>query len=819
MSNGMRRALLAAGALALVLFAGRWTASTLADRWWGLAVSPAAAQFLTDVNLLRLTLDLAGVVIATAWFIGNLLVVYRAIGGVEVSRQLANLEVREALTQRTLLGGAVLLGLILGLVTGGDISRYWRVIALAWQGVQFGLTEPVLGHDAGLYVAQLPLWSLLRSYAFALTLTGLFVVVLLYAVIGAIRWIDGRPAISDHARRHLGWLLAGLALVLGWGLLLEPYELVSGVLGDVGTRQFQLATLTSPALAGTALMVAVVSLLWAVRTSVLKLHFLLLAGWAVLGIGWTLTRIALGSLVVPGDAALGDMASRRSLDAAAFQLESLHDSVAVPWADAGSPPTWPSLWQTEPLVRVGDADSLLTAAADPAWITTPAGRRPVWLLLVTTSDSVASLRAVADDRTSATGGPLFYHPDDSVPAPAPAPLVQLSDHALYPGTARVVIADDVRGVPLGGPARRVALAWALQERSLLGTPVPDATVDWARTPQERLAKLAPYAEWSPPVPRVDGGRLFWVSDGYLIDDHFPLSTRTILGGRHPGMLHAAFVGVVEAEEGETHIHSRPGAGPVADAWAKLAAGVVEPWDALPVTLRAMLPYPGELFLAQARVLENAETGALAGRADSLRITPPVSSFFWMPSAADGPVRTAEYVRVGTGQLQSLLVGSSVDGRLGIAQIKIDSSVGLSGPAALEQRWERFPTFVQVLDSVRAGGGVLSAGGVRYWVSSGAVGAMQARYGPRGGGGASVTWVSVASGPRVGAARTFGEAWTNLRGATVPQPPGALPGGALVDARRWFRVADSAFRRGDFTAFGRAFEELRAVLEVPPVNPH
>ena len=90
MSNSMRRALLAAGVLGLMLFAGRWTATMLADRWWGLAVSPAAGQFLTDVHLLRLTLDLAGVVIATAWFTGNLLVVYRAIGGVEVSRQIAS---------------------------------------------------------------------------------------------------------------------------------------------------------------------------------------------------------------------------------------------------------------------------------------------------------------------------------------------------------------------------------------------------------------------------------------------------------------------------------------------------------------------------------------------------------------------------------------------------------------------------------------------------------------------------------------------------------------------------------------------------------
>ena len=819
MSNGMRRALLAAGVLALTLFAGRWTATTLADRWWGLAISPSAAQFLTDVNLLRLTLDLAGVVIATSWFTGNLLVVYRAIGGVEVSRQIANLEVREALNQRTLLAGTVVLGLILGLLTGGDVSRYWPAIALAWQGVQFDLTEPILGHDVGLYVAQLPLWSLLQGYALALTLTGLLVVVVLYAVIGAIRWIDGRPAISDHTRRHLGWLLGALALVLGWGLLLEPYQLVSGALGEVGTRQFQLATLTSPALAGTALMVAMVSLLWAVRTSVLKLNFLLLAGWAVLGVGWLLTRIAVGSLVVPGDVALGDTASRRSLDAAAFQLGSLRDSLAVPWTEAGAPPAWPSLWQTEPLVRIGDADSLLTAAADPAWIMTPAGRRPAWLLLVTSRDSTTSLRAVADDRTSATGGPLFYHLDDSIPAPAPAALLPLSDHALYPGAARVVIADDVRGVPVGGFLRRVALAWALQERRLLGTPAPDVAVDWARTPQARLAMLAPYAEWAPPVPRVDGGRLFWVSDGYLVDEHFPLSTRARLGDRKIGMLHAAFVGVVEAEEGETHIYARPDGGPVADAWIKLAEGVVEPWDSLPTTVRALLPYPAKLFLVQSRILENADVGLLAGRADSLRITPPVSSFFWMPPGADGPARTAEYVRGATGQLQTLLVGTSVEGRRALVRIEIDSSVALPGPAALEQRWERFATFVQVLDSVRAGGGVLSAGGVRYWVSPGAVGATQSRYGPRGGGGASVTWVSVASGPRVGAARTFGEAWTYLRGATVPLPPGALAGGALVDARRWFRVADSAFRRGDFTAFGRAFEELRAVLEVPPANPH
>jgi hypothetical protein len=34
---------------------------------------------------------------------------------------------------------------------------------------------------------------------------------------------------------------------------------------------------------------------------------------------------------------------------------------------------------------------------------------------------------------------------------------------------------------------------------------------------------------------------------------------------------------------------------------------------------------------------------------------------------------------------------------------------------------------------------------------------------------------------------------------------------LEEARRWYAVADSALRRGDFATFGRAFEALRRIL--------
>jgi hypothetical protein len=145
---------------------------------------------------------------------------------------------------------------------------------------------------------------------------------------------------------------------------------------------------------------------------------------------------------------------------------------------------------------------------------------------------------------------------------------------------------------------------------------------------------------------------------------------------------------------------------------------------------------------------------------------------------------------------------------------VDSLVGPQSPAALDQVWSRFQTLAQVVDSVRAGGGTLVPGAVRYVPTETGLMAMQVQYGPRGGGGASVTWVSVSAGGRLGAGRNLADAWSNLQGSSVPSPAGAAPVGVLSEARHWYRVADSAFRRGDFTAFGKAFEALREVLEVP-----
>jgi hypothetical protein len=126
MNRRGRRLIAAIAGLVALLFVGRWVAGLLADRWWAAQISPAAVEFLTDWHVLRLTLDLAGFLLASAWFIGHLLVVYRAVGSVQVRRNVANLEFREALTPGILLAIAVGSGALLGLLVGTGGAERWR---------------------------------------------------------------------------------------------------------------------------------------------------------------------------------------------------------------------------------------------------------------------------------------------------------------------------------------------------------------------------------------------------------------------------------------------------------------------------------------------------------------------------------------------------------------------------------------------------------------------------------------------------------------------------------------------------------------------
>src|SRR5690606_10200566 len=382
----------------------------------------------------------------------------------------------------------------------------------------------------------------LHGYAFLLVTIGLAVVAMLYGVIGAIRLQRRRPAINDHARAHLGWLLASLALVLAWGYLLEPFELVAGLDGVATRDAFRRATVAAPALTGTALMVAALSALWSIRPQ----HALLAAAWAVLMIasisGHHLVPLFTGSDQAPvaADSVL------REHDDHAFRLGAIRAGSAPALVPA---PLFGEEWARRIFQPHGGVITIRAGS-----IVSGSDRRPAWLALTGESETTSQIIAVAADRVGSGGTPLFYRPGDSLAYPNPYPSAVLGAASVRPGAPRYVVGQTAAdgsggGVAVSSLLRRVALAWALQAGELLG-PIPEGTrIDWALSPAQRLATLAPFAEWSGIRARIVDGTVFWVVDGYLSASANPLVEPAEWRGRPAGLVRAAYIGVVDAVSG------------------------------------------------------------------------------------------------------------------------------------------------------------------------------------------------------------------------------------------------------------------------------
>jgi hypothetical protein len=811
LSRRGRRLTVVLATLVVLLFAGRWTAVLLSDRWWAAELSPAAAVYLTDWHILRLTLDLAGILIASAWFIGHLLLVYRAVGTVQVRRNVANLEFREALTPGTLLTVAIASGALLGLLVGVGASGWWREATLAWQGVSYRVSDPLLGRDLGVYVGQLPIWRAGHGFLLLLVLLALTGVAALYMLVGAIRWIERRPAINNHARAHLGWLLAALALALAWGYLLEPYEMIAGSVNLLDEPSWRAGLLISPLLAGVALATGVLSAVWAVRGR----HTLVLAGWVVLACASVAGHWLLPALLSGSSARSIEPSTVEQLERMAYGLEGLRDTRLEPVTQP-VPPVVPSLWNPVAVARAQAEDSTHLVSVDPAVLTRQGKRRPAWLVVRSNPGRRVVVSAVADNRVSRSGEPLYYRTGDTLSHPAPTSLLDLPSDLLQPEAPDFRLRQgDAPGVPVDTWGRRLVLAWALQAGELLGQLPPGTRIDWRLSPEDRLSRLAPFADWSAPTARVINGQLVWIVDGYLVSSTFPLTGRVMWRDRQAGSVRAAFLGTVNAETGASRVYLQPGADALAETWARLSAGVVEPASSIPELVLRAAPYPADLFRIQAQELEQApwNAGSLSGGARQPAAEPPAPQIGWGADTT-GPQLISTFELPGERRLSAVLSGSREDGRTHLRLVRLDSTTTLPISGVLENRWANFPSYDALNDSISEEGGKLERGPVRIDIGAGGAVAYQGYFALKPSGGMVLAWVAVAARDRLGAGRSLPEAWSNLLGNTVPAPPGTAPSGRLEEAKRWMELADSALKLGDWSEFGRAWNTLRTVLGLP-----
>jgi uncharacterized protein len=123
-----------------------------------------------------------------------------------------------------------------------------------------------------------------------------------------------------------------------------------------------------------------------------------------------------------------------------------------------------------------------------------------------------------------------------------------------------------------------------------------------RRVRERLQTLAPYLLWDgdPYLVVTPEGRLVWMVDGYTTSESHPFAREAqAFGGIN--YIRNAVKATVDAYDGETHLYVFDSADPIVAAYRTLFPALFEDVAKMPPALRAHARYPEELFRVQSEL--------------------------------------------------------------------------------------------------------------------------------------------------------------------------------------------------------------------------
>jgi hypothetical protein len=828
---------------------GRWVAVTVADYWWADALGAAPA--FADVTALRLSLFLWVFSTALLWCTGNLYLVYRSIGSVHVPRRLANIEIVEAVPRSYLAAAVMVVGAILAFAISHNATEWWVIRAVADTQATVGLTDPILGREAAYYLFRLPWHRLLHGFSTLGAGLMLGIVLLLYVAVGAVRFAGRRLEVSGMARRHLGGLLAAFAAALVWGYRLEPVEFVAGLQNvplDAVLTEVRLPT--SRLLSALGLMALVTSLLW-MRYDRLAIPVF---GWVAL-----VTFSLVGHYVVPAVAARarpserGPLASlaavERDFRAVAFGVTTgdtllmttgnVMDSAMIRRA-----PVWDGFAATVVFNRL-QTDSARTHVVNAALNAARAPNGTVYPVYIGVPEidlaaarrqrelswesvhagqliSARGVYAIRADTMTADGLPLYLgvaaEPEDAEARPRHLRSVHRA-LAFGVGTSEYAVVADAdaaaaHGIPVAGIVRRLALAWRLQTPRFLGpnTVANDRVAVWERDVRRRLERLAPFAEFGAPFPVIVDASVQWVAYGYVSREGFPLAPPVAWRDDRVRYLRVGFVGVVDAHTGATDVYLMPDADLVSRALAERFPEMIGEADQLSPDLVDQLPYPSEWFDRQVRLVRDPQMRERFPGFFQLGAPPSVDSAStrkaWWVGPAPGDtmprLRLRAAIQRGDPPALSALVDATMRAghpRLVVYRLRAPYDEAAPGEAASQFALLR-----------GTGDGI--SGVVRTVPFDAGLLHYQAYYETPGDGQAELPRlreVHASWKQGVGVGQNLWDAWDRARALVPADRHEPAP---WATARRWLLRLDEARRRGDWDAFGDAYQALMELFELP-----
>mgnify|MGYP006267106847 CR=1 FL=1 len=430
------------------------------------------------------------------------------------------------------------------------------------------------------------------------------------------------------------------------------------------------------------------------------------------------------------------------------------------------------------------------------------------------------------------------------------------------------------GVPMGSMLTRLLFAVKYKEQRIVLSNLinKDSKILFNRDPSLRVQKVAPWLTLDGnPYPAIVNGKILWIIDGYTTSAGYPYSKFTNLATATSNSVTAATTSVapladknvnyirnsvkatVDAFDGSVTLYQWDSQDPVLQTWTKAFPGTVKPKSAISPALLQHIRYPSDIFDVQRDVLGTyhvTSAGAFYGGQDFWRIPndpsslganagaqPPLYQTMKLPGSksTDFTLSTAFVPRGGRQNLTALaVVNSDAGANYGkITVLQLPRSTNIPGPSQVASNFEARPEVAQALSLLRQGGSDVVLGNLLTLPVGSGLLYVQPVYVKATSNSAAyplLQKVLVSFGDQIGFDNNLkaaldqvfgGNSGTTLNntGTTVSTPGSSSPSptmsstvkSALIAAQSALKDSQSALKSGDFAAYGKAQDRLKAAI--------
>jgi uncharacterized membrane protein (UPF0182 family) len=640
----------------LVLISLRQLISLYVDWLWFEEVG--YTQVFTTSLFFKTVLAVLGGSIFALLFYANVRIAARLVRGIRFLDQenfleLPRPELIDPLVQRLVLPAA----LVLGLFAAPQAASHWESFLLLLNPTSFGLEDPLYNRDLGFFVFQLPALRTLYNWLMTALALSLALTAVIYVLYRGVQYSPRGIVLAPRARFHLLILIAALLAVKAAGYVLDSYDLLYASGGAAFGAGYTDVYVSLPALRILTVAALIAAALSAVQITRPGFAYLIvgIAGLVlvhVIGLSAApamvqrfrvvpnevdserpfiehnikFTRTAYGLDKIENE----DFPADETLNAADLQRNDATIKNIRLWEHQPLLATYAQLQEIRTYYKFVDVDNdrynidgtyrqIMLSARELSHQHLPSR---IWINEHLTYTHGYGVVFGPVNQVTPEGLPEFFIKD--IPPVSDGSLKVTRPEIYYGELANdyVFVKSGAReldypagdqniytqysgsgGVSIGSLWRKLIFSahFATLRIVLSEDIVQESRILYQRQIQERVKKVLPFVTFDRDAYMViaQGGRLFWMIDGYTTSDRFPYSAP--IRRRGTNYIRNSVKAVVDAYNGTVDFYMSDPEDPIVQSYQKIFPQLFKPLEKMPEDLRAHIRYPEDLFTIQSQM--------------------------------------------------------------------------------------------------------------------------------------------------------------------------------------------------------------------------